>query len=208
MVSEISTYKQIIRYMDDFHRDLGRLIVLIERLMEEQGYFAFSSAGNRASWGLSSHYESPQRWRVPNLARLYAPDGEDAFDETLAFFIALESDTVFPFPALLCARITHQPFAERDAYYKVWNTDQLQSLAQESGQWQVLGQEDGWYVARPSGKYAVNELRGYFLNVFDLIDRQHVIDNVLLPLTSSDMTLDELLTISKYGFGGVEVSDK
>lgn len=204
-MSDESTYKQIVRYMDNFHQDIGRLLALIERLMEEQGYLAYASAGNRTTWSLSSHIAMPDRWRIPNLTRLFAPEGEERFEETLAYAISLEANSAFPFPAMLCARITHPPLFEKEAYTRVWNSDLFLSLARDCAQWEILGAQDGWTVARPvnTAKSAIANLQGYFLNLFELVDRQHVVDNVILPLTTPEVALDEL-TVPHYAFGTSE----
>ena len=84
---------------------------------------------------------------------------------------------------------------------KVWHIDRLLSLAQEEPRWRAIREENGWYVAEPADGAPINRLQGYFLNVFDLVDRRHVIDNVVAPLTSANAHLDELLTVPRYGFG-------
>ena len=204
-----SAYKQVTGYMDRLHADIGKLVVLLERLLEEKGFVPFPSAGNRGSWGLSSHYAYPDRWRIPNISRFYAPreafevfpEGEEQLETSLLYFISLETDTVFPFPAMLCARIAHPPLPEKELYSKVWHIDRLLSLAQEEPRWRAIREENGWYVAEPADGAPINRLQGYFLNVFDLVDRRHVIDNVVAPLTSANAHLDELLTVPRYGFG-------
>lgn len=200
-----SAYKQVTGYIDRLHADIGKLIILVERLMEENGFVAFPSAGNRASWGISSHYAYPDRWRIPNISRFYAPEGtltsEEEFKTSLLYFITLETDTVFPFPAMLCARIAHPPLPEKELYSKVWHIDRLLSLAQEEPRWRAIREENGWYVAEPADDAPIHRLQGYFLNVFDLVDRWHVIDNVVMPLTTAGAHLDELLTVPSYGFG-------
>lgn len=191
--------------MDRLHADIGKLIVLVERLLDEQGYVPYASAGNRASWGLSSHYAYSDRWRIPHILRFYGPEGQERFDTSLLYFITLDTDTVFPFPSMLCARVTHPLLAENELYGKVWQVDRLLSLAQEEPQWRAIREEDGWFVAEPAGDMPVNTLRGYFLNVFDLVDRRHVVDNVLAPLTTPGVGLAEVLTVRRYGFGGERV---
>ena len=43
-----SDYKQVAGYIDRLHADVGKLIVLVERLMEEEGFVPFPS-GTRIS---------------------------------------------------------------------------------------------------------------------------------------------------------------
>ena len=199
-----SAYKQVTGYIDRLHADIGKLVVLVERLLEEKGFVPFPSAGNRGSWGLSSHYAYPDRWRIPNISRFYAPreafevfpEGEEQLETSLVYFISLETDTVFPLP-------------EKELYSKVWHIDRLLSLAQEEPRWRAIREENGWYVAEPADEAPINRLQGYFLNVFDLVDRRHVVENVIVPLTTAGATasatagahLDELLTVPSYGFG-------
>jgi hypothetical protein len=197
-VSEDSTFKQILRYVDDFHKDVGRMIVLIERLMEEQGYVPIPSAGNRAAWGMTSHYTQSSKWRVTNLSRFYTTADEEIFNLSLAYFINLAGDTQYPFPTMLCAQIAHSPLPEKDIYYKVWKTERLASLTERKSMWRHVSEEKGWSIVEPVGEMPIQYLRGYLLNIFDLVDRQHVIDNIIRPLTVGEADLDELLTIQKY----------
>lgn len=205
-MNDDSTFKQILRYMDELHQDLGRLVVLIERLMPEKGYVPFPSAGNRIGWALSSHYATPDRWRLTNLSRFYAREGEELIEQSLAYFINLATDTRFSFPTILCAQIKHTPMLEKNIYTRVWNIDRLFSFGQKESAWRTMPNEDGWFVVAPLGETPVQSLRGYLLNVFDLVDRQHVVDNIILPLTEPGANLDELLTIEKYSLVAAEES--
>lgn len=204
-MNDSSPYKQIIEYMDNLHRDIGQLVILIERLMEESGYGPVPSAGNRACWYLSSHYAYSDRWRVPHLSRFYILEGQKKSDHALFYLILLNSDSTFPFPVMLCARAAHPPLTEKEIYSNVWHSENLAGLAAASAQWALQGEEQGWFVAEPTYKSAINRLYGYFLNLFDLADRQHVIDNIILPLTTPEANLDTILTIQKYGFADSEV---
>jgi hypothetical protein len=120
-VNDESPFMQVLRYMDEFHQDLGRLAVLIDRLMPERGYVLVPGAGNSIGWNLSSHYAWPHRWRLTNLTRIYVREGEESFDHSLLYFINLASDTRFPFPTMLCARLVHPPQPADVIYGRVWN---------------------------------------------------------------------------------------
>ena len=194
-------YKQVAGYIDRLHGDIGKLIVLVERLLEERGFVPFPSAGTRGSWGLSNSYLYPDRWRIPYILRFFAPAEEDAFERSLCYFILLETRTVFPFPAMLCAHIEHPVMPEPELFKKLWSPELLASLAQKDPRWRAVRQEGEWHMAEPVNGATINHLRGYFLNVFDLVDRRHVIDNVVAPLTGANAHLDELLTVPSYGFG-------
>jgi len=203
-MNDSSPYKQIIEYMDNLHRDIGQLVILIERLMEESGYMSVPSAGNRACWYLSSHYASSDKWRVPHLSRFYIPEAQEISDHALLYLILLNSDSTFQFPVVLCARVSHPPLTEKEIYSRVWHAENLTALAAPSSLWMAHGEKEGWSVAEPTFKSAINRLHGYFLNLFDIADRQHVIDNIVLPLTTEDENLDQFLTIPKYGFKRAE----
>jgi hypothetical protein len=203
-MNDSSPYKQIIEYMDNLHRDIGQLVILIERLMEENGYMSLPSAGNRACWYLSSHYATPDKWRVPHLSRFYIPEGREESDHTLLYLILLNSDSTFPFPVVLSARVSHPLLAEKEIYSNVWHSENLAALAAPSTLWTAHGEKEGWFGAEPTFKSAIERLHGYFLNLFDLVDRQHVIDNIIIPLTTEDANLDQCLTIPKYGFKRAE----
>lgn len=208
-MSDDSTFKQVLRYMDEFHQDLGRLVVFTEQMMEEKEYVKLPALGNSIGWNLSSHYARPQNWRLTNLTRIYVHEGEEFFDHSLIYFVSLVSDTRFPFPTILCAHLVHPPLSA-DVIYgnSVWNVDRFFDFGrQEQSRWRPNREERGWTIVDPVGDTPIQYLQGYLLNVFDLVDRQHVIDNIVLPLTEADANLNELLTVQKYGLVAIEESD-
>jgi hypothetical protein len=200
-----ATFKQILRYMDELHQDLSRLVVLIERLMPEKGYVVVPGARNAIGWNLSSHYAMPDRWRLTNVTRIHVREGDESFDHSLLYFINLASDTRFLFPTMLCARLVHSPLPADVIYGRVWNIARFFDFGlQEQGKWRLVREERGWTIVEPVGDTLIQSLQGYLLNVFDLVDRQHVIDNIILPLTEPRANLDELLTIEKYSLIAAE----
>ena len=207
-MSDDSTFKQVLRYMDEFHQDLGRLAVLIERLMPENGYIVVPGAGNSVGWNLSSRYDLSDRWRMTNVTRIFVRDGEESFDHSLLYFINLASDTRFPFPAMLCASLVHPPLPADVIYRRVWNIARFFDFGrQEQSKWRPNREERGWTIVEPVGDTHIQYLQGYLLNVFDLVDRKHVINNIILPLTEPEANLDELLTVQKYGLIATEEAD-
>ncbi|MCI0397907.1 MAG: hypothetical protein L0332_11755 [Chloroflexi bacterium] len=196
-MSDTQVFKQIIGYLDRFHRDVGQLVVLVEQLMEEEGFVSLPSAGNRASWNLSSHYARPDAWRIRHIARVYMEEKGDTFEYCLFYLILLETQSEFDFPVIICGRIHHPPLKENQIYNQVYLTEHLRSLAQNRPSWQSFRLENGWTVAEPTFKTPSTRIAFYILNLFDLNDRQRVVDNIIRPLTQG-VNLDETLTVSKH----------
>jgi len=201
---EPSAYKQIVAYIDQLHQDLGQLVVLLEGLMEEEGYVTVPRFGNKACWHVSSHYAYSNKWRVPYVARCYLPDveGERRSEATRFYLADLAPDTSFEFPALLCGILQHDPLTDGEVSSSVFITAPVRSLTRDGSEWTHFPERSGWYRAKPAFKSPVHSIQGYVLNLFDLVDRQHVIDNILKPLVTPDDALDAMLTVRKHPFGG------
>ena len=60
-IGQVSTFKQVMAYVDQLHEDIGKMAILIEQLMEEEGYA--TELGSRCSWALTNSYNQPTRWR-------------------------------------------------------------------------------------------------------------------------------------------------
>lgn len=194
----MADFKQIAAYIDQLHKDIGQLMLLIEKLMGDAGYISLPASGNRASWRITSHLERPDCWRAPYLTRCYIPEGEDeVFTESLIILIVLETETVFDFPPLICARISHPPLTEKEIYSQVFLLDHLKTLATSRPSWRYLRKEQGWLVAEPTFRTATNLIHAYILNLFEISDSQKVVDNIVTPLVEgSDLT--KTLTLSTY----------
>jgi hypothetical protein len=197
-------HNRIMTYVDQFHKDIGALVVLIEQLMLDQGYVSLPSAGNRASSGLSSHIERPDAWRLPNLFRLFMPEGAEGFSQTLFYFINLETNSAFDFPAVICGRLRHPPLTESEVYLGVYNTGGFKSLAQKRPSWQQFKIERGWTMTEPAYKSRATQAQVYLLNLFDLQNQTAVLENIVTPLTS-EVDLDDALTIRRYPVPGTDL---
>lgn len=196
-------HNRIMTYVDQFYKDIGALVVLIEKLMLGEGYVSLPSAGNRASWGMSSHIERPDAWRLPNLSRLFMPEDAESFDRTLFYFINLETDTAFGFPAVICGRLLHPPLTESEAYGGIYNIQGLKSLSQKKPSWQQFSIEQGWTIAEPAYKTRATQVQTYLLNLFDLQNQAAVMENIIAPLTDA-VDLNEVLTVPRYPVPGTE----
>lgn len=194
----MADFKQIAAYMDQLHRDIGQLMILTEKLMGDAGYISLPSAGNRATWRLSSHFEYPNKWRVLYLARCYIPDDEEeTFTESYLFLIVLRADTQFDFPPVICARITHPPLTEGKIYNHVFLPDRFKTLATSRSDWHDFNEEAGWIVAEPTFKTPLTKISTYILNLFEISDQQKVLDNIVKPLVEGG-ALTEMLTLPTY----------
>jgi hypothetical protein len=199
-------YGQVIGYVDQLHRDIGQLVALTEQLVQEEGYEPLPSAGNRASYGVTSTYNNPGGWRVGYLSRFYIPADEVQYPYSVFYLVHLSAGSAFEFPPLICGRMEHDALSEKQIYYSVYNTEGIKSLAAKKPWWKAIRDEHGWTVAEPDYKTPAQRVRGYILNLFDMSDRQHVLDNVIKPLVS-DEGEQLVLTVPKYRFGGLKESD-
>lgn len=194
----MAEFKEIAAYLDQLHRDIGQLMAFVEKCMGDAGYVSLSSSGNRASWRITSHFGRPDGWRAPYLTRCYVVDGEDEnFSESLIFLIVLETDTIFDFPTVICARMSHPPLTEKVIYSQVFLLDYLKTLVTSHPTWQNIRQEEGWIVAEPTFRTAITTIRAYILNLFSLSDQQRVMDNIIRPLTEEGI-LAEMITRPTY----------
>lgn len=194
-------HSRIMTYVDQFHKDLGALVTLIEQLMLDRGYVSLPSAGNRASWGMSSHIERPDAWRVPNLSRMFMPEDSTSFSQTPFYFINLETGTAFDFPPVICGRLLHPPLTENEVYMGAYNTAGFKSLTHKRPSWRHLAVEQGWTVIEPAFKSQATQARVFLLNLFDLGNKGAVLQNIVVPLTE-DVSLDEALTIPRHPVPG------
>jgi hypothetical protein len=195
----MAEFKEIAAYFDQLHRDIRQLLAVTEKLMGDAGYSSLPSAGNRATWRITSHIDRPEYWRAPFLTRCYVPDGEDGiFSESLLFVVVLETDTLFDFPPVICARVAHPALGERDIYNQVfYAADYFKTLVTSRPAWHHFRQEQGWIVAEPTFKTPISTIQAYVLNLFTLSDQQKVVENIILPLTAGGV-LPELLTLPSY----------
>lgn len=199
----MADFKQIAAYFDQLHKDIGQLMLLIEKLMGEAGYASLPSSGNRASWRITSHLERPEGWRAPYLTRCYVLEGEDeVFTESLIILIVLETDTIYDFPPLICARISHSSLTEKEIYNQVFLLEYLKTLATSRPSWRYLRKEQGWLVAEPTFRTPTNLIYAYILNLFEISDSQKVVDNIITPLLEGG-DLTKTLTLSAYTPGEV-----
>lgn len=49
----MADFKQIAAYIDQLHKDIGQLMLVIEKSMGDAGYISLPSSGNRASWRIT-----------------------------------------------------------------------------------------------------------------------------------------------------------
>lgn len=199
-MSDQRVYKQIVKYWDDLHHDIGQLTVLVEQLMDEEGYISIPKLGNRACYQLTSHYANSDRWRPGYITRVYIPDSGDAFESTAVFLISLESDTSLDFPAVICGHYVHKCLDADGIAKNVVQSYRLRTLTRQESDWKDLQEDHGWVIARPKFDGPIEFFKGYILNLFDMIDQQHVIDNMVQPLIGIDGDLNEMLTVERYTF--------
>jgi len=196
-------YKRIIGYVDELNQDIGQLVAFVEQEMDERRYESLPSAGGRISWSLSSAINRSTAWRLSNAIRFFIPRKVTKSEHSVFYLIHLETKSAFDFPPVLCCRVAHEALTESEIYQarNVFNTALLATLVYRRSQWKSLRLENGWCIAEPNSQSAVQELRGYILNLFDIDSRQRALENIVIPLTSGDdLDLDAALTVHKYLF--------
>ncbi|MCA9923383.1 MAG: hypothetical protein KC421_13470 [Anaerolineales bacterium] len=194
----MSDFKQIIGYMDQLHQDIGQLVALIESQVQENGFTSLEKSGNRITWGISGHMSRYKMWRIPNLSRLYvSQEEEEQIEHTIFYFISLHTNTEFEFPTIVCGHIHHPPLTQDAIYNQIYREGTYLSLMQADPQWKQLEKAKGWVTAVPTANMPITQLQCYILNLFDLSDRQLVMDNIITPLTQ-DPILPLTLTIPSY----------
>lgn len=143
-----------------------------------------------------------------NVSRVYVPMDQELDDRSVFYLIDLTSKLLYDFPVMICGALAHDLLSEKQVLQNVWSTHGFRSLAWGNTQWQDFGDEDGFTVAEPAYNTSATRIKGYILNLFDLTDRQTVIDNVVRPLTAGDdVDLADFLTIPSYRFAGLRDED-
>ena len=175
-------FKQIITYIDQLHKDIGQLVVLIDQLMEEESYHPIDA--NRASHGISAHIARPKKWRIPNIRRFFVLDDDKEIRESLFYYINLNNDSPFEFPSMMCGQFQYKLITEKKIASKVMFKSYLSSLANgRTTRWHEFREDNGWILAKPAFESPVQMFKGYTLNLYDLSNRQQVGDYVIRPLT-------------------------
>lgn len=199
---------EILRYMDAFHADVSQLVVLAEQLLDEQGFEALPKAGNRASGNLTTHYRVPTHWRIRYVYRYFIPKEVKRPETSLFILIYLGLVNTFTYPPVLCAKLHHAPLSANSIYDKVYSRSKLRSLFSSSANWHEGRWVDGWSLAKPNFDSPVEEIRGYLLNLFDLQNRELVVENVVKPLTDPDCQYDPAVSLTRYPFPFIAANER
>ena len=206
-MSNKELFTEIINYIDNLHRDIGQMVLLIEQSMEENNYR--SPMGGRASGEITSHYTKPEGWRIPYIYRLFIPVDPSVTTYSIFYLVMLQTDSAFNFPPIICAKVNHPPFTESEVSSQiVWGIN-VRSLARKESSWSKFQVENGWSIAAtPKHNTQVVSVQGYILNLFDMTDQQRVIDNIVTPLINPDRNLDDMRTVDKYVFPPLEIGNE
>jgi hypothetical protein len=199
-MSNSPVFKQIVGYLDELHRDLGQLASYVEKGMDERGWGSPPSAGRRVCWYTSHSLDNAHGWRLPDLCRFYIQRDHEKVDRSAFYLASLEAETAFEFPAVLCGRAAHPMLTENEIFRDVFQTHRLRSLLRRRSDWRLSCQRNGWTRADPGFRSPIDHLQVYILNLFDLSTKQHVIDNIIGPLTE-DAAFSDLrsaLTVQSY----------
>lgn len=199
-MSNRTGFFEILRYMDEFHADVSQLVVLVEQLLDEQGYEALPRAGNRASGGLTTNYRASLNWRIRYVYRYYIPKDVERSETSLFVLIYLGLSKPIGYPPILCAKLHHAPMSASRIYDSVYNSSHLRSLLSSKAKWHEGRWDAGWAMAKPDFDSPVKEIRGYLLNLFDLQNRRLVIENVIKPLVDHDWKYNPDASLNRYPF--------
>lgn len=199
-MSNQAVFKQILEYIDQLYCDLGQLAVFAEAAMGERGWVSLPSARDRVCWHTSHTLQRAQGWRLPYLCRFYTLRDSAKVEHSAFYLASLDADTAFEFPTLLCGRAAHQMLTESEIYSQIFHTHRLRPLLRRRSPWRLACQDTGWVRAEPAFRTAVDHLQVYILNLFDMGTKQHVIDNIVRPLTedAAFSDLQSTLTIESY----------
>ena len=199
-MSNRGTFKQIVGYMDQLHRDLGQLAVFAETAMSETGWVSLPSARDRVCWHTSHAIQKAWGWRLPYVCRFYIRRNDEKVEHSVFYLISLDAETAFEFPTVLCGRAAHQMLSENEVYNQVFHTHRLRSLVRQRSDWRLFRQKSGWTRAEPAFRSPINHIQVHILNLFDMSTKQHVIDNIIRPLTEDAAILDlgSALTVDSY----------
>lgn len=199
-MSNRDAYKQIVSYIDELHRDLGHLAVFAEVAMGQKGWIPLPSAGDRVCWHMSHTVGGASGWRLPYLCRFFSRQGHEKVDHSVFYLVSLETETALEFPAVLCGRTAHPMLTESEIYNQVFQTHRLRPLLRKNSTWSLSGRESGWTCAEPTFRTPVTHLLIYILNLFDISTKQHVMDNIIRPLTEDAAVSDlrSILTVPSY----------
>lgn len=199
-MSNWKPFKDIVGYLDELHTDISQFAVLVEKMMAEEGYISVPSTGNQSNYSsVSSHYMSPEKWRAPYITRMFVLEEEDLPSRSLFYLIMLKTYSTYDFPALICGIYDHEPMLENKVYNKVYIINSIKSMVARKPKWKNLRMENGWCVGEPDSKLPVIQVHSYILNLFDMSDRDNVLENVIKPLTQGEDEPLEL-TVPKYVF--------
>jgi hypothetical protein len=199
-MSDWTPFKDIVGYLDELHTDISQFVVLMEKMMLDKGYISLPTAGNQSNYSsVSSDYRRPEKWRAPYITRMFVLEEEELPSRSLFYLIMLKTYSTYDFPAVICGIYDHEPMPENRIWNKVYLIYKIQSMVASKPKWKNLRLENGWCVGEPDSKLPVLQVHGYILNLFDLSDRQKVIENIVEPLTrGGDQSLE--LTVPKYVF--------
>lgn len=207
-MNEESDYQKIIRYVDEMNQDLRKLAQLVEKEMGTKGYSPLASPNSKIEticWNLTRDLDDSLEmvWRLPYLLRGYHTSAPREF----AFYmVLLESGSAFAFPAVICGRVRLMsdllPTDASRATHQAFHSQRLKTLAAEDSKWDSRLLPTGWYQAIPRFRSKVENVTGYVLDGFSLVSRQHVVDNIVLPLTDDGQLENLQLTVPYYPFSG------
>ena len=121
-------------------------------------------------------------------------------ESSVFYLVSLDAETAFEFPTVLCGRVAHQMLTEGEIYSQVFQTHRLRPLVRRRSTWHLSRQESGWARAEPGFRGPIDHLQIYIVNLFDMSTKQHVIDNIIRPLTEDAAFLDlrSTLTVESY----------
>ena len=192
-------FTEVVGYFERFHKDVSQLAILIERLLDDEGYKSLPDIGNSAGRGLASHYRRPSRWRMRYICRYYTASEGDLLERSIFFLIYLGGGGQFEFPPILCGVVKHEPLNARRIYKKIYRQTTFRSLITDKTKWSGWT-EPGWSIAKPTWDLQIGQLKGYILNLFELNNRDLVIDNVIKPLTQPSLPYNNDKSLTRYQF--------
>lgn len=178
-------YRQLLSYVDELNESIGSLAMAIEKQMKNRRYTPIARVGRQCYWQITSAVDRPTGWRLKSVTRFLVPAECNSTDHCLMYQVLIDSESAFDFPTILCARVEHPAFSEEQIYLEVWRSDEFATLHAARCNWNSLGEENGWFLAKPAYKTPVTRTKGFLLSLLDVNSVSLVSEKIVEPLIHS-----------------------
>lgn len=206
-VKNMKNVPDLFKFMDQLYREIGLLVIEIEKIMISLGFIPLPPAKKYIGW-VTTDFNKSRGWRMRNLSRLYVPkDKSELIEKSILVLISLEGESDYKFPTVLCGILYHEPLTYEEMNdWKFYSADRFKTLSNVKGEWKEFQKIQWWYSAKPGYRTNINKIIGYLLNVFDLASDKKVRENIVFPLKLGfeEEKFGWESTIRRYPFAGCD----